>query len=137
MPAVAFQFGMADDPCRMRSPATLTFLRTQSAQAAILSDRELRLADSQGKLPRGVPLPRLRPLDEDGQHGFDVFKPLFKGHRYFSHLPTAPLVCLGFRFPWLVVSENILNGFCSRRCPLRYIPVLCFRTRRIRARHAQ
>src|ERR1043166_1653138 len=38
-----------------------------------------------------------------------------------SHLPTATLLRFGFRFRWLVASQNILKGFRSRRRPFRHI----------------
>ena len=75
---------MGEHPLRIRSPAALPFFSPQPAEAAILPDGELRLADRPRKFLRCVPFPHLLPLDQHGEqllHSHNCFIAFFVGHR--------------------------------------------------------
>jgi hypothetical protein len=79
-PLVTLQLPMRKYPLGVCSSATLPFLCTQPAQAAILADGELRLADRPAEFVRRVPVAHLLARDQHNQHGFDILKPFFERH---------------------------------------------------------
>src|SRR5690349_19423593 len=77
-PLVTLQLPVRKYPLGVCSSAALPFLRTQPAQAAILADRELRLADRPAEFVRRVPVAHLLTLDQHDQHGLDILKSFFE-----------------------------------------------------------